>query len=891
MSILERPVVPTAAAPVLVTDLLADADTIKGRLQEALSNAHWLDAYLFSAGLSQLLDDRLHADPFWLNRAAHFLGSQNSRLARLAGAMAKVAGKGVHICRTPGDRRLGRSGQPLAELTMRLAKHVIEGKHPGDLVPLLRAVLPVVPALAGDPMRMPSCFHSFDQHPDDVKWLAAEFGRRYPRRSMPLCVVGVRTSGSYLGPLLAVALKAAGYSAVSLSTYRPGQPFLRRERADLKAAAEAGGLVLVCDDPPGTGTSLAATGRDIRRAGVADSKIVFMLSLFGSADDVPAALSRWPVVAQPWNEWSVHGRLAAGPVREAFSALLGPGKIVSNVRQLRVSGPPASRGHVRARFAVRLTDPSTGDCADRHILVEGSGLGYLGREAVAVASALPGKVPHVYGHSDGLLYRDWLPAPTGSVASAGLAANIADYVAARRTALAAPHASTARLGGRDPDWEVAAKLVSGQYGQLAIPMRPLLLNPVMRRILNHEWPSVVDGNTDSRHWLPDAASPAGLRKVDFHQRTFGNLDLICYDPVFDLAGAAADPPHAGFEAELRSAFERATNDHVDGERWLLYRLAHLWRFGRANELDSYQVKRRSAEAVHDYLAGLYLRDLVPADGPLCVIDLDGVLECDRLGYPVTSPTGALALRALIVHGYRPVLASGRSISDVRSRCESFGLAGGVAEYGAALYVDGEVTDLRSQADRDLLEQVRSELASLAGVQIDPQYQYAVRVRGANGPLPPEVFARARALSGPGLLIIQGKNQTDVTTDAMDKGTGLTALISRLGAPKCALAVGDAPPDLPMLAEASIARAPRNSSLGHDGRRFRQSRGAYQFGLAESCAVLLGHHPGRCSTCAPPDFAARTRATLAILDLRANGLATIPARTAALGAFMLRKGPW
>ena len=57
------------------------------------------------------------------------------------------------------------------------------------------------------------------------------------------------------------------------------------------------------------------------------------------------------------------------------------------------------------------------------------------------------------------------------------------------------------------------------------------------------------------------------------------------------------------------------------------------------------VLRRSTAAVHDYLAALYLCHLPPATGPLCAIDLDGVLECDQLGFSATSPTGALALRA------------------------------------------------------------------------------------------------------------------------------------------------------------------------------------------------------------------------------------------------------
>ena len=72
-------------------------------------------------------------------------------------------------------------------------------------------------------------------------------------------MVGVRTSGSYLAPLHAAAFRACGESHVDVLTYRPGRPFLRWERAALRATAKAGGWVLIADDPPGSGTSLAAS--------------------------------------------------------------------------------------------------------------------------------------------------------------------------------------------------------------------------------------------------------------------------------------------------------------------------------------------------------------------------------------------------------------------------------------------------------------------------------------------------------------------------------------------------------------------------------------------------------------------------------------------------------
>jgi hydroxymethylpyrimidine pyrophosphatase-like HAD family hydrolase len=881
-----------AAEGVLATDLLCGADELATQLRGALREGQWLDAYLLAAGLGQLVEDRLHADPLLLNRAASYLSSLPSRPARLAGAASAAAGAALRVRPAPGRQRLVRARHAIAGLTGLLAAQVLGPQPAGPLAedpaPLLDAIEDVRPALAGDVPRIPTCFHSFDQHPDDVRWLAREFRLRYPGRGRPLCVVGVRTSGSYLAPLHAAALRATGDDPVQVLTYRPGRPFLRGERSVLEATARAGGLVLVVDDPPGTGSALAETARAVAAAGVPDPAIILLLPLFGSSDEPPELLRRWQAVVQPWADWSVHSRLAAQPVAETLAALLPRGIQVCEVERLDPPWPARDRGHARAMFMARLLDGHSGESVYRRIMVEGAGLGYLGRQGAAVASAIPGQVPHVYGFANGLIYRDWLP--PGGYPDAGdeLAETVAGYVNARRQALPAPSGGVDRMGGRDPAWEVAARQLSRQFGALTVPARPLLCDPLVRRLLRHDQPTVLDGKTDLRHWLADPAAGGAPRKVDFYQRAFGHLDLACYDPVCDLAGAAADPPSPGFEARLREAYERASGQQVDGERWLLYRLAQLWRLGYGGDIDTGRIRQQSAAAVHDYLAGLYLRGLPPATGELCAIDLDGVLECDRLGYPATSPTGALALRALVAHGYRPVLATGRAVPDVRDRCTAFGLVGGVAEYGCALVYEGEAVDLRPPPARALLDRLRGELARYPGIRVDPQTAYAVRAKADGGPVPAELLARVPALAGRGVQVIQGQGQTDFIAAGIDKGTGLRALAGLLGRPGCALAVGDSPPDLPMFACAALARAPRNARLGAGGSWIKLTRRAYQAGLSQACAGLIGHRPGSCPACRPPEFPPRTRAMLAILDLRADGLASIPPRTMTLYSLLIRK---
>lgn len=886
---------PRAGNELAAADLLAGAETLAGRLASALHAGQGLDAFLLAAGLSQLAEDKLHDDPFMFSRAAAYLRTRPSRPARLAGTLSGAAGALVRVRFSAGKARLRHCYAGLAAITQQLASQVVApGQPPGqaDLAPMLAAVTAVLPMLASDVLRLPTCFHSFDQHPDDVRWLVAALGRRYPLTAAPLCVVGVRTSGSYLAPLHAAALRAAGHPAPSVLTYRPGRPFLRWERSVLRAVARGGGLVLIADDPPSSGTSLAATARAISAAGVPDAQIILLLSLFGAAGDLPVPLTRWRAVVQPWEDWSVHRRLTPEAVRQALGRLAGPGTEVADVQPLGRPGLAGDRGHVRARFTALLTDRATATQVSRQIVVEGAGLGYLGRHSIAVARALPEYVPHVYGFADGLLYRDWLPPHPPPAPSRAAAVTIASYVAARRRSLPAPGARVESLGGRDPAWEVAARLLSAPYGALSVPARPLLLDPLVRRLLRHGDPTVTDGKTDRRHWLPGPGRDGeDLLKVDFYQRTFGHLDLACYDPVCDLAGAAADSPAPGFERELRTAYQELTGETADPERWLLYRLAQLWRLGRAGDIEPHQVRQQSAAAVHDYLASCYLGGLSPATGPLCALDLDGVLECDRLGYPAASPTGMMALRALIAHGYRPVLVSGRSLPDIRDRCRAFGLAGGVAEYGAVTLCGEAVADMRPAHLRRLLGEIRGELAACPGVEVDPRYQYAVRARAGGGPVPAGVLSGIGALRHPVVQVIEGEGQTDIVAASIGKGTGLSALAARLGDPPCALAVGDSAPDLPMLAAARLARAPRNARLPVSARTVSRTSGAYQAGLAQACADLLGHRPGRCAACRPPGFSARTRAVLALLDLRANGLASIPARTAVLGALLLRSKQW
>ncbi len=882
------PFLPTrgGVAEVALDDLLCGAVQLAAHLRRAVATEQWQDAFLFAAGLTQMVEDRLHSDTGSMRRAAAFLGSERSAASRVG----SLGAAGAATLLTAGHRRTRRHRRlldvraALVRLVGRLADIVIDPvRAAAARSPLRRLVdesLAAATLLDDDVVRLPACFRSFDQHPDDVRWLAEAFVARFPSTSGPVCAVGVRTSGSYLAPLHSAALRASGIRDTQFLTHRPHHGFLPVERNRLRRVAQDGGRVLITDDPPGSGSSLAATARAVERVGVPSGAIVIVVSSFPDTEWPLPALSRWACVIQPWSEWSVHRRLAEPAVATALGTMLDDE--VDDVRRADPSPVDARRGHVRAQFEVRTTGSPHGNRSPHSVCVEGAGLGYLGRHALAVATALPDLTPRVIGFADGLLFSHSPPSATEPPADATTAAAIADYAVRRHEALPARRDPTATMRGRDPVWEAGAALLAGMFGALGPLARPLLLEPLVRRLLAVDRPSVVDGDTGVRSWRRDPAD-GHLVKLNSHGRAFSHLELACYDPLFDLAGAAADPPEPTFERELREQWQRLTGVDVDPERWLVHRLTHLWRMGRAGDIDPGTVDSRSATAVTEYLAGHFLSGLVIADGPLCAIDLDGVLESDPLGFPAPSPTGVMSLRALITHGYRPVVVTGRGIADVRNRCTALGLVGGVAEYGAAIYDHAAATvlDLRTEAQRELIGHLRADLGARADIDVDTGHEYTVRARSQGGQLGAAQLAGVLHTMAPGVRVVAGMGQTDLVPAGLDKAVGLRALLGSFDGASCALAVGDTEADLSMLALARIARAPRNADAAVRRAGVTITPGRYQSGLADAVGVLLGHRVGRCVVCRPPVLSPRTNAVLRVLELRDNGLAGLPVRTARL----------
>jgi hydroxymethylpyrimidine pyrophosphatase-like HAD family hydrolase len=334
---------------------------------------------------------------------------------------------------------------------------------------------------------------------------------------------------------------------------------------------------------------------------------------------------------------------------------------------------------------------------------------------------------------------------------------------------------------------------------------------------------------------------------------------------------------------------------VDHERWLLYELAHIWARQRRHPEEEAELCRSRSRAIQRYFAEVYLSDL-PArpSGPLCALDVDGVLETEHLGFPAITPAAASALRALMLHGYRPLLVTGRSLEEVVDRCRSYGLVGGVAEYGAASYVTetGHVRRLLPHGAAPALGRLRWALREVEGVHVAGNYRFAVRAytvdrhgtrRGLDSDTIVACITRAAVQR---IIPIRGEGQTDFVFDGVDKATGLRALAADLGiADECerpfVLVVGDTVSDVPCATVSERACAPSHAQTALCEAGFERMTMPYQAGLAQAIATLIGHEPGGCRVCRPPPLPRERRELLAMLAAQERGRRSMVAQAAKL----------
>jgi hypothetical protein len=547
-----------------------------------------------------------------------------------------------------------------------------------------------------------------------------------------------------------------------------------------------------------------------------------------------------------------------------------------------VAGDAAGHPPSAARPARRLLEVELrggGEPRTVRVLARSVGLGFFGYHAWLVAACLGDHVPAVLGIRDGILLSLVEPGrgALDAVAPDDLE-DVAAYVADRCRRLSL----RPRAGGRAAaPVDAAVRAVAGRLapsGGALAGRGEAAVAGLLDRALRPARPSVVDGRMGPGEWL--RRTSGGLLKLEYEARSLGVTD-----PVHDLAAAVVQVRLEPEEArELVEAYERLTGDVTAVRaRLALHSLAAGWaELGAVTSLPADPGARAGREAyarelavretmltraVNGYLAGVLLGGGPPAaaaesDAPPAdwAVALDGALETDRLGFECASPAGVEAVRVLLAHEQRVWCCTEQSLGELRERCETFGLAGGVAEGGSATWdgLRGEAAILVGKGARQALRRLRAALLDDTDVLVDPRYQHSLRLfrhtDGGRRAVDGDEVRRVMARHGVGGLdVVQGRRWTTVVAAGVSAAAALDRLRGesrRDAAPLHVVAGG--PADLELLGAAAGRHAPASVDAPLRARAgalgLRVASRPHQAGLLQ--AVRGAVHGGResCPRC-------------------------------------------
>ncbi|HEX9097368.1 MAG TPA: hypothetical protein VF990_14865 [Candidatus Dormibacteraeota bacterium] len=887
--------------------------------------------YLVVCGLDQILSDYMHRHFYELDHP-RFPAQVRGGLGWASGVERSIRRAFVHTVR----RRLGRTELELSRLSRSIGRAILDGKPtpaPADGVAVARLAGEPYPAgLRRSRLKLPQSFRGVDLYPEDCELLAQRAFASAAGDESPVAVIGLRTSGLYMAPLCAAALDRLGHRHVELMSLRPGAPTLLAEERKLHAIAAAGGWAFVVDDPTWRGSAFAKTFATLMRLGFPHGRLRIAACEIGNQPvfrfEQPGALSReeqegvWTgfqaaqKILLEKSEWQIHNHLSDVSAERCLNRPQALGRLGAThvtVRQghpfTETGAPPAVTGltspsRQRRFHSSKVYEIEVERDGERHVELvvgRGVGLGFFGYHSYLVARALHGLTPDLLSLENGVLFRRWengRGVEADSLLGRDLDA-IGRYVARRAEALRLEpggppvHETRAVYSGSR---QVARKLgwTMGGVGALA----QFRIADALSRHIGPGRPASIDARMGPSEWVRN--SSGDLVKVDFEEHAVDITDRSVNDPIHDIAAASIGfRLDSASEARLVQGYALATGDR---DR-LRARLAFHKLMAGLAELEAITTsgyKRESrterggfardlvateqilTRTVNGYLAGLYLSDIASREsGDVWALDLHDTLETDWLGFPAASPAGLLALRTLATHDQLVLATTGLSLSEVQDSCETFGIAGGIAEYGAVAWDARKRRRLSTITDesRRRLEKLREAILDETDILADPRYEHTLRLfrntpdgrRGMKVEEIAEVIGRHHIQ---GLEVVEGYRKTAVWVAGGDKAHALLPLLQSLGVARDGRrlhVVGDEVTDLGLLTLADGRHAPRNASRALRARAAhlglsvsKRDRGA---GVLEIVNHELHRSRGRCSACVQAKLDRADRALVEVLGVQ------------------------
>jgi hydroxymethylpyrimidine pyrophosphatase-like HAD family hydrolase len=742
--------------------------------------------------------------------------------------------------------------------------------------------------------RIPAAFHAQDLTHQDVVKLGTKFAGDVPDRSRPILVVGLRTAGSYFAPVLHAHLSREGFADVDSVSIRPKSGVGYWEMLHLRRAADKKAIVIVIDEPGGTGTTNALGVDCVRRAGVAKENIVLMVPVHPTVLDWRekpgymrlAQIRMLPLEPEEYHKHSLmQVDVTERQLSEYFQWLgYAEARIVDSAEaaqinlHLRSLSEEKSQNRFKRVYEVHLQKES-GEREVRFILAKSEGWGWLSYHAFHSSEKLAGFVPPILGMRNGLLYSEWINAEKQSKEALRRDQAIekfASYVAARVQRLPLSDDPTADLAedSRHYGSEKLVDYLSHAYGGRAIAglKRPRLRQELAARQVPN--PTFIDGRMRRMEWIEGQDF---IFKSDFEQHGLGKYELSVTDPAYDLAEVILNfELNPAEEEQLISRYVDSTGDadvrrrlflnKVQAGTWAMSsnlinladpRLAH-----RHDEFHKRFVEAWDFLTIHSALkcGSLCHRQAnIGWKSPIVVLDVDGVIDKHVFGFPTTTIAGMQAISQLQSHGFTIALDTARTVREVKEYCRAYGFAGGVAEYGAWAWdsISGKEVVHVTREDREQLFDLAAKLREIPGVFLNDEYRYSIRanIYGPNGtmPLPTPLIQTVMArLKLDRLQMRQTSIDTTILARGTDKGKGLLVLKALVGQDQAeTITVGDTESDLPMFAVSQRSYAPGNMTKCRPVAKAMGCHvveGHYQVGLLQIARAITHADGGSCEKC-------------------------------------------
>jgi HAD superfamily hydrolase (TIGR01484 family) len=824
-----------------------------------------LNLYLFVCAVACTVDDYLLPQ----GNAIPWLGRRIPLIKAVSGRVQRALGPGLNPSTHAANRRVlsWRNGwHALVDLACRLL--VADSEERAQVLGDLRTTIAQLArpshlpdALLAARMQLVSGYRNQDLTHYDVVAMARKFHACYKGPRHGLAVIGLRSAGAYFAPLVKAYLDLRGWQHVCWTSFRPKGGFSAWEYRQIRNVARRCLPVLIVDDHPDTGHTLRLALEMLGTAGLAPGNVTMLVPGHPAQRDLANCFGNnkpAKLLVLEFNEsfkvrWLQSETI--GPLLREYLPIANPMPIRLHEKENTARLNGSFKAAMSTSFQTRIKRAiDTGLDYPARVIGKSVGWGWLGYHAYIAGSRLDGFVPRALGLRNGVLFSEFIEGKaTGKGERPGPDA-VASYLARRHRTMRLDCDPYIGVNQVDSAWQLMAAQLRAAYGRYACRFKAGAVRGALQQYCA-PLPLLTDGSMRPEEWLKNEGR---WYKTDFEHRGFGNPSLGAVDPAHDLAAAIFELgmwQDEGAEQQLVADYVRHTGD-IDVERRLvLHKLLYgkvveegaLYRLlpGHSVEWDRETWNRRYLDA-RNFLAlnmsrfcGLRIPHSAPAGWTDrgFFMDLDGVFDCEILGFPHTTAAGIEALSILRQAGYSVVINTGRSVAHLRMYCRHYGIPGAIGEFGSVFLdaVSGRELVFVDQAAREQLRQCRHEIQSLQGVFLDETYEHLLRAYRYRG-------SRTAGLSNEELsTIVDGfdklrfiRREADSYILAADvnKGSALRAVCDHLRLPtKSTVCIGDSVHDVAMMNVVSRAYSPQNCS-----------RAVKDFGRSGGCRIL--RQPGQ-----------------------------------------------